>query len=50
MRIQAGSSSGQEIVLNKIALSLSQLKLDAIDVTRHSHAQYALKNLSYAVD
>lgn len=48
-RIQAGAGGGQELQLNKIALSSTLLKLDHIDVTRHSHAKFALKHMDYAI-
>ena len=50
LRIQVGANGGQELAINKVALSTALLKLDSIDVTRHSHAQFALKHMDYAIN
>lgn len=50
LRLQIGANAGQELALNQIPLSLTMLKLDTIIVTKHSYAQFALKNLDYALN
>ncbi len=50
LRIQVGANGGQELALNKIALSTALLKLDDVDVTKYSHAQFALKHMDYAIN
>lgn len=50
MRIQVGANGGQEIALNKIALSTTLLKLDSVPVTQHTYAKYTLKHLDYALN
>lgn len=50
LRIQVGANGGQELALNKIALSTALLKLDGVDVTTHSRAQFALKHMDYAIN
>ena len=50
MRLQIGANGGQELALNKIALSNSLLKIDTLIVTEHSYANFALKHLDYALN
>ena len=50
LRIQVGANGGQELELNKLALSTALLKLDGVNVTRYSHAQFALKHMDYAIN
>lgn len=49
-RIQVGANGGQELVLDRIALSTALLKLDGADVTKYSHAKFALKHMDYAIN
>ena len=50
LRVQVGANGGQELALNKLALNISLLKLDGVDVTKHTLAKFALKHMDYAIN